>query len=221
MKRSPAAKAIPFTVEQGLVSLPDMFAKAGRLDDWNAGLRTFLEDRFEDAARVLASGRPGNIPGKFTTSLFGDKRSREVMQAAMSRRQFQGFRKLMEVFEAAARTLPEGAPTATDAIGAQALRSRYGAIGRGAAAMFSPQNLGTLVGRAFGEFRAGRQLDVLADAVTSPEAVDALERLRILNPKSERARTMAIALLPNVGGGALLGAARPRPADAAPPAATR
>ena len=162
MKRSPAAKAIPFTVEQGLVSLPDMFAKAGRLDDWNAGLRTFLEDRFEDAARVLASGRPGNIPGKFTTSLFGDKRSRAVMQAAMSRRQFQGFRKLMEVFEAAARTLPEGAPTATDAIGAQALRSRYGAIGRGAAAMFSPQNLGTLVGRAFGEFRAGRQLDVLA-----------------------------------------------------------
>ena len=208
-------------VPEAVAGARSAFAKAGRLDDWNAGLRTFLEDRFEDTARTLASGRPANIPGKFTTSLFGDKRSREVMEAAMSSQQFQGFRKLMEVFEAAARTLSEGSPTATDVIGARQLRARYGAIGRGLSNVFSPQNLGTLLGRAFGELRAGRQLDKLADAVTSPEAVDALERLRTLNPRSERARTLALALLLNVGGGSLFAATRPRPADAAPPAATQ
>lgn len=191
------------------------YEEAGQLDQWNAGLSAFLTDRFEDASRVLASGRPGNVAGKFSAELFGDDRSRQVMQAALSPTQYQGFERLMEVLQVAGSALPEGSPTATDLPGGQALRNRYGRVARAALGLFSPQQIGIRAGEALGERMGSRGMERLAETLIDPANLDRLAQLRMFTPTSERALTITTQLLAQAG---LAETGAAAPADFAPPA---
>ena len=100
------------------------FSMAGKMDEFNAGLSSFLGDKLDDAMKILASGKTGNVAGKFQTSVWGDPRQQEIIRAALGDpARADGFAKFMEVLRRAGSSLAEGSPTATD-LGAPSLADR-------------------------------------------------------------------------------------------------
>jgi len=171
------------------------YFKAGRIDDWNAGLATHIKNSMDEAG-----GSPSKLLGKVYGSEY-DTRAREIMKSAMTPEQFGGFQKLMEVLEGVAKTLPEGSATATDAAGGQALRQSVqgvkGQASRIAGHLFSPRVVDT-VGVAMDAWRSKLSndgMEKLAIAVTDPNNVGLLKKIRMMNPRSEQALTLVSNML--------------------------
>lgn len=187
------------------------FEKAGQMDQWNAGLSTYIRDQL-----AAANGSPK----MFLNRVWGNEanqREREVLQAAMTPVQWQGFRTLMQTLERFALTLPEGSPTATDMAGGQALRDQFAGVGRMIGRLTSPSRA-LDIGGAVGDRVALRMSDEgmakLAQAVTDPNNVEALKRLRMMGPGSKAATSVATQIM----GGSLVGVFGGRtPDDFAPP----
>lgn len=163
------------------------FEKAGQTDKWEAGLATYLRDQLAGA---------NGSPKVFLNRVFGNEanqRERDVLRAAMSPAQWGGFTAMMETVERVARTLPEGSQTATDLAGGQALRNQFGAAGRLIGRFTSPQRA-IDVGGAVGDRVTNRLADEgmlkLAKAVTDPNNVEALKKLRMLPPGSQAAMSI-------------------------------
>ncbi|MBN9497864.1 MAG: hypothetical protein J0H39_13995 [Alphaproteobacteria bacterium] len=197
---------------QGVAQARAAFERAQQIDQWNAGLSTYLRDQF-----AAANGSPR----QFINRVWGNEanqRERDVLRAAMTPVQWQGFQRLMQTLDHVAVTLPEGSPTATDITGLMALRDQFGGAARAAGRLTSPQRM-LDVGGAIGDRVASRMSDEgmlkLAQAVTDPNNLDALKKLRMLGPKSEAALQLAAQLL----GQSTAGMTPLRsPADFAPPA---
>ena len=47
------------------------FAMAGKIDDWNAGLSTWLSYKCDNAMKLNASGSCADVPGKFSAAVWG------------------------------------------------------------------------------------------------------------------------------------------------------
>lgn len=205
----------------GVARARSQFAKAGKLDDWNAGLSSFLSDKLDQAMKVNASGQRGNVAGKFFANVWGDPRQQNIVKAALGNDpdKIAGFGKFMEVLRRAGSSLSEGAPTATDL---NVDRGPVGAVGRAAAAATSAKtyvNPGNAIRDGVSYLRnspSARQR--LANALLSGDYDKSLLLLRNApSPTSRRAIAAASDILTDLGvtgGGNLSGLRTPR--DAAP-----
>lgn len=170
------------------------YERAGTLDDWNAGLGTYLRD----AVNTASKNSEGVSPQRLVSAVYGTQQQKDLLKAAMTPDQFEGFTRLMHVVQNAAKTLPEGSATATDAAGGAALRNQFGGAARLLGALTSPLRMAD-AGAQVGEKMALRMSDAgmekLARAVTDPANVESLKKLRMLSPNSEKAVIAASQLL--------------------------
>lgn len=178
------------------------YEKAGRLDDWDAGVATYLRDTLNAATKV----DEGVSPQRLVTALYERQQQRDLLKAAMTPDQFDGFTRLLHVIQNAARTLPENSATATDLAGGKALRDQFGGAAKLIGGLTSAIRLAD-AGGAVGDKVALRMSDAgierLANAVTNPGSVEQLKKLRMLPPSGEKAVLVASQILGLTGSSSL------------------
>jgi hypothetical protein len=172
----------------------EAYVAAGRVDDWNAGVATYLKDSMDAASK---SGE-GLSAKRLVSSVFGDPRQKALIEKAMTPEQYGGFKKLMEIVENVARKLPEGSPTATDIHGAGALRGAFSAP-----IDLAKSALNFKIGDALLTKGSLKLSDIgmerLAKSVTSPDSVELLKKLRMTHTDSDLAAVTAARIL-GIGG---------------------
>lgn len=179
-----------------------LFAKNNRTDEWNALMRSYLQDSFEQAGREYATtgGMKAQAP-KFRAAMMGNPKQAAILKNAMTLEQWEAFDGLMEVFEALGRTPGRGG-SQTYARGAEeaAMRreSGSGAIGQVAQTVLSPQTIGTRAGQFLSDVRMGKYAEEMARVMTSPDAMKKLRQLRKMNPNDEKFIAGVSALLGGV-----------------------
>jgi hypothetical protein len=176
----------PASVER----MRNLFMKSGLENDYNAMLRSYLQDTFEKAGKqTMSSGVPVNQAPKWQAAMTGNPRQYRILEKAMNPGQFQSFKDMMDVFDAMGRTAGAGAgsQTMTRQEGAALLRreSGAGAIGQ-AAGVLSPQNAGSAVKNWLQEVRLGNHAEKLAEVMTSPDGMKRLKELKRLSPNDQR-----------------------------------
>lgn len=204
----------------GIAQARTDFAAAGKADEWNQGLRAFIESTLDTASRGIDGGASAV---RLRAELWADPRARASMKAAMDGPQFASFERLMQVVEHVARTLPENSATANKLMSAEAVERM--AQGTGARAiqlagrLFSPLRLADTAGAAADRLSWGltqKGKEALAAAMTDPANLEGLRRLRMLSPTSQAAMDIASQLLLRSGLAAvhpLFGAPADRPAN--------
>ncbi|MBY0430323.1 MAG: hypothetical protein K2Q10_03925, partial [Rhodospirillales bacterium] len=185
------------------------FLKAGREEEWNAGVRSYLAGTFDKALRRQTG--PAN---EVFTTLFQDPRQRANLQAALTPPQYRGFEDLMKVFEMVRRAPPEGSTTITDQGGGDALVSPGVRLASRALKSMSLEVMPRLSEWVDG-LSAGRNAEQLAKVITTPAAVEELKKLRLLSPGSQKAITVLDGILARVGAYKVA----PTPPERMPPAA--
>lgn len=169
------------------------FEKAGKLDDWNAGLRAYLTDTF------ASSQKNQNIAGSYYRAIAGDPRQAATLKAAMSPEQHAVFKDFTEALNVVRRALPEGSPTATDLGGKEAFAGAAArTIGR-APKLLSPQNLGENISEFVLSRSASKNAEIIANIITQPGAIAELKKLRALSPTSQKALTIMDDVIANYG----------------------
>lgn len=158
------------------------FVKAGQEDQWNAGVATYLRDALDAASKT----DKGLSAQRLVTAVYGDERQKALLKEAMTPDQFDGFTRLMNVVQHVARTLPEGSPTATDVVGGQALRAQFGKPVKMAKDALNMNFGDALFDRATLRM-SDSGMEKLAKAVTDPNNVEQLKKLRMLDPRHEKA----------------------------------
>lgn len=159
------------------------FQKAGKMDEWNAGVRSFLQNTFDEAVKQGGDAGPSNNLWK---TISGDRRQLSNLKAALGGRQFEALEDFMKVAEMVKRGPKEGSPTATD-LGA---RNRMaGPVARFTAKVAkgtNPLNWSDMVEASILETSAGKHAESLAKAITDPRAMESLRKLRRLPPGGQK-----------------------------------
>lgn len=198
------------------------FEKAGKLDDWNTLTRQWLRDSFEKTRGSLAAGDAMAGP-KWRAAVFGSQRDRDILSAALGSKDYKALESLMDVLEAVGRVPKQQSITAfaTEDAKRMAVEAAPGKTALRNLDISSPM-------AELRELMISRDLDAwrqtLAEAITSPQGLDELKRLRVLrglNPRSEKAIQIASGFLGRV---AELGAEAvvvPTPPDTRPPMPAR
>ena len=169
------------------------FERAGRVEDWNAGLHAFLTDRFQQAMRGA------NTPHDFHRAVWADPRQRAILMAAMTPEQQTAFRDFMRVMDMVQRAPAEGAATATDLGGRVALA---GPMARGVAvgtAVIGPWQIPTRIRNFALDLSGGRNAARIADIITRPNSVAQLQGLRTIPPNGQRALSIVDNVLADLG----------------------
>jgi hypothetical protein len=168
----------PYSINQAKIA----FQKAGQMDKWDAATRSFLQNSFDDA--VKAGGKAGPAY-QIWKSIAGDTKQLANMKAALGPTQFQGLQDFLKVQEMISRALAEGSPTATDT-GSRA--SFAGGMAKGTAAAVrgvNPLEWPNRIADKILDSSAGGNIKAVAKAITNPDAVKSLRRLRILPPSGK------------------------------------
>ncbi len=185
------------TNPQNIIKNKKTFQDAGRSDEWNAGLRSFLANKFEAASKEAASGENFNVGGKFRSSVFGTNTQKEAMKAAMSPEQWRGFNDLMTVLEASSRVAKGGSRTAPSGEIISQMKREAAPIANFAL------NPATAVQRTYLDLKMGKYSEELADIITSPEGMKKLKQLRQWSPRSKKAFEIVSQLFTRAGAGAV------------------
>lgn len=204
----------------GIAQARTDFAAAGKTNEWNQGLRAFIEGTLDTASRGIDGGASAV---RLRSEIWADPRARAAMKAAMDGPQFASFERLMQVVEHVARTLPENSATANKLMSAEMVeRMSQGPAARGiqlAGRLFSPLRLADTAGAAADRLSWGltqKGKEALAAAMTDPANLEGLRRLRMLSPTSQAAMDIASQLLLRSGLAAvhpLFGVPADRPAN--------
>lgn len=172
-----ASSADPISI----ITARNAFEKAGKMDDWNAGLRSYLQNIFDTAAK-----QDQGPAVSLHRALKADARQYNNLKAAMTPKQFSAFEDFMSVLDMVKRAPKEGSPTATD------VGSRDAFVGPGAKAAsntvraINPINWPTAIANKIDDWSAGKNAAEMVDIITNPKAVQSLRRLRVLKPGSEK-----------------------------------
>lgn len=165
---------------------------------WRDALAGYLRDSYE-TLKTNASGDLVNAAGKMHKQLFGSKKQREILRAAMNPEQFKSLEDLMTVFKHAA--VGSGSESMTmpfKAIDEQLTRNAGSAVYR-----LVDQPLSTVKEAIFGRWHdlilAGNQ-ERLLQALMSDEATKTIRQMKRLSPGSEKQIRALGALLGKVGG---------------------
>lgn len=172
------------------------FNAAGRLEDWNQGVRQYLSGKLDAAMKTE------NVPQYLYKNLWQDPAQRRVLEVAIGDKGLvEGWTKLFDVLDRARKSLPEGAPTATDMpamMGPQTVGKGLRIFGKAA----SPQtwlNLGNEAVEAIDALRTPEARIKLADAMLSGGTAEKLKRLRMLPPAGEKTAVLASQILAEIG----------------------
>ena len=213
------------TTPERIARMRQAFLMNGRIDEWNAGLRSFMENTLDAAMRPLREGgEVGNVAGALYQTIM-EPRQWRVIEAALPRTEAANLRALMDVLQAASRIAPLGSQTATDMASAAAVGAeRIGGGIRTAGQMMSPGNLALRLPEMIGEQIAAARTPAariqFAERFTDPQALRTLGNLRLMNPRSEQAMRLALRFLTTAGvpaaGDALMPEPDREPASAAP-----
>jgi hypothetical protein len=194
---------------------------AGRLDDWNAGVRSWLAGKLNDAIALNANGQAGNVAGKLQKSIWGNPEQRDILVAAMGNdpHRVASMDTLMEIYRRIGQTLPEGSPTATDVVAQRANGVSNGVkiLGK----VLSPSswaNFGNELVDGVNALRTPAARIRLADHLLSPQGVQQLQQLRMLPANGERALGIAGQVLVDAG---VIGSGVRNPTDFPAPDAPR
>jgi hypothetical protein len=186
--------------------------QAGRLDEWNAGIRAYLQDAIQRASM----SQEGLNPAMLRRQIWANTEDgvRRNMSAAMTPAQFRGFEAFMETVEAVARTFPMNSLTVQRQGGQETLRQAgedgFNRFLRGAGNIASPEVLSTVRRGLNGvaDWRNARNVNAVVDNLFSPDGLRFLEEMARLRPGAQRATIAVGQFLAQTGGA---------PAEEAPP----
>lgn len=208
------------TTPQRVERMRQAFVMNGRLDEWNAGLRSFMENTLDVAMRPLREGgEVGNVAGALYQTIM-EPRQWRIIESALPRAEAANLRALMDVMQAASRIAPLGSQTATDlAPGAVVGAEQIGRAVRNTGRFLSPGNivlhLPEMIGESINAARTPEARIQFAQAFTDPQALRALSNLRMMNPSSDQAMRLALRFI-NTALGVTAGGVLNQPPDRAP-----
>lgn len=192
------------TTPERVARMRQAFLMNGRIDEWNAGLRSFMENTLENAMKPLREGgEVGNVAGALYQSIM-EPRQWRVIEAALPQAEAANLRALMEVMQAASRIAPLGSQTATDlAAGAAVGAERIGGGIRTAGRLMSPGRIAlegpAMLMDAIAAARTPEARIQFAERFTDPAALRTLANLRMLSPRSEQAMRLALRFITTAG----------------------
>jgi hypothetical protein len=153
-------------------------------------VRLFLESSFDKAVGG-ATKAPGFAGARFRDTIMGNPEQAANLEAAVKalpngNAAWQGFQKLMDVFEAQGKRYAPGSPTEFN-------RLMTGEL-QGGAVRAVTKPLGAIQGIAE-QFMYGRNTGKLAEALTNPDILRDLSKLRMMNPTSGKAIALANSII--------------------------
>lgn len=207
------------TTPQRVERMRQAFLMNGRIDEWNAGLRSWMENTLDTAMKPLREGgEVGNVAGALYQTIM-DPRQWRIIEAALPRAEAANLRALMDVFQAASRIAPLGSQTATDLAGSAIVGAeRIGSSIRQTGRAISPRAVVEFPAMIADTIAAARTPEAriqFARAFTDPDALRTLANLRMMNPGSEQAMRLALRFL-TTASGVTAGEALNRPFDREP-----
>jgi hypothetical protein len=189
----------------------DAFTAAGRSDEWNAGIRSYIQDAFDKASQSQA----GLNPSMLRRRVWGNVDNRASIQAALDPAAYRGFDNFMQTVEAAARTYPLGSLTAPRMEAKNALLDVAGNT-PGVKAVNLLGNIadplkGIHAGSAMTNKLAGwmtqRNLENISQRLFSPDGMTYLRAMGNLTPGSQRAISATAEFVGQTAGRVLAGPA--------------
>jgi hypothetical protein len=169
----------------------DAFFQAGRGEEWNAGIRAYLQDAIARASTSQNGLNPAMLRRQIWANVEDGVRAN--MQAAMTPEQFAGFNRFMQTVEQVARTFPQNSLT-VQRLGGQEAMQAAGEDGanrllRGIGRTLSP-DVANIVRDGLNrvaDWRNQRNVAGVIDNLFSPQGLQYLEQMARLNPSSRRA----------------------------------
>lgn len=164
------------------------FEKAGKMDEWNGAIRSYLQNAWDAAVKNGGDSGPANSIWK---NLKSDPRQYANLKAATTPKQMQALDDFFQVAEMVKRAPKEGSPTPTDLnkrpdFAGPAARF-FGNVAKGA----NPLNWADAVGDKIFDVSAGKNVGKLANLITSPDAIQSLRKLKMLKPGTQKFITEA------------------------------
>lgn len=161
---------------------------------WSAVTRAHLQDTWEKASKVSASAKDIKVDAgaNWNNLLFGDNKSRKVLQASLNAKQYQALQDLASVLQAAGRVQKIGSDTAFNQLVTEELiknppiTSISTGASRAIGTMISPQDWGKTISNWATKKDAAVNAKAYADIITSPDAMKKLRQLRQLSPTSAK-----------------------------------
>jgi len=159
------------------------FASIGQSPKWNAGVSRWLSDALDGALKETAGGS-GNVPNAFLKKVYGSPERKRIFEAALGPENMKRWEGLLEVLQAAKKSLPEGSPTATD-LGALA----PDAVGEAAAKVGGTLSIDVFdnAGKGIANLRQPEARVRLAKFLFSPQGIKELKKLRMLSKTGHNA----------------------------------
>jgi len=147
----------------------DAFTASGRADEWQAGIRSYLQDLIDTAS----AGEGGLNPGNLRKQIFGTGgNTRAALQAAMTPEQFQGLDNVLGTLEAVARSKGMNSLTAPRTVGREELLNSAGGTPgvravRGISNLMGPRLLYTVTdaGNSLADWMTTRNVSKFADRI--------------------------------------------------------
>jgi len=176
--------------ERAISKSRDAFVAAGKGDEWNAGVRAYIQDALDKAGKSQDGLNPARLHG----DLFGNTDTRKAIKAALSPEQYEGFENFVKTVGDAARTYPMNSLTA---MRQEANKNLTGAASNNltVSAIRAARNLGTITkwpdvfGRLVGgvEQRAiQRDMSRIIDNLFTADGMKYLEEMSKYSPGSMR-----------------------------------
>lgn len=161
------------------------FLGAGKEAEWNALLRSYLQEHFEVAGREYSTtGGIATQGAKFRASMIGNPKQREILKAAMKPEQWGSFSDLMEVLEATGRAMKTGSDTAWNQEAMKEMRRISGGVSRN---LVAPHQIPGRLRDWWEQVKLGNYSEKLAQVITSPDGMNKLKELRQVSPRGARA----------------------------------
>jgi hypothetical protein len=169
----------------------DAYIAANREDEWNAGVRAYLQDAIDRASM----SQQGLNPSMLLRNVWNNQDTRAAMQSAMTPQQFQGFENFMGTIEDVARTFPmnsltdmrKNAGAALDAAGANNPISRATAIGANVVSPWRLPDIGAKGLDAINRWAQGRTVQSIVNNLFSPDGLRYLQAMSRVSPRSQQA----------------------------------
>jgi hypothetical protein len=166
---------------QAISKARDAFTAAGKADEWNAGVRSYIQDALDKAGKSQDGLNPARLHG----DLFGNADTRKAIKAGLSPEQYEGFENFVKTVGDAARTYPMNSLTA---MRQEANKNLAGAASNSPTvkAIRAARNLGTVtswpnvVGRLFGQVEQRaiqRDMSRIIDNLFTPDGMKYLEEM--------------------------------------------
>lgn len=175
------------------------FAYAGKMADWNGGVRSYIADKLADAVAPLKQGgEASNVAGSLYKSLFEERQS-NILKAAMggdaNDATIARWNQLGRVLKAASNQLPEGSSTATDL-------NAPGLARRGVQALkyvLHPASAGADLMDGLSKMQDPATASKLAETLLTPAGDKLLKSLSTTTPGTAKANSILHTMLTQAG----------------------